>query len=112
MLKSSLCDYIDAYVLVKETRERDKISREVSLRNSEPVTDYISKINNIQVDNGNDLDVVMLLYNVIESRDNYLKTSESLCQYYLDELSLNNEGKDDNFPANSVLFRFKQKVMG
>ena len=45
----------------------------------------LSKINNTQLDNAKDLDVAMPIYNLIEYSDNYLKTSESLWRYYIDE---------------------------
>ena len=35
-------------------------------------------MNNTKLDNAKDLDVAMPIYNLIEYRDNYLKTSESL----------------------------------
>ena len=47
-------------------------------------TDYISKINNTQIDNAKYIDVVMPTYNLIEYSDNYLKTSGSLWQCYRD----------------------------
>ena len=71
MLKSSLCDYIDAYILVNgtiaitgaeadaATKQLDKGNKGVTFKNCAPFTDCISKINNIQVDTLEDLDVVM-----------------------------------------------------
>ena len=41
----------------------------------------LSNINNTQIDNAKDIDVVMLICNLIEYSDNYLKTSGSLWQY-------------------------------
>ena len=52
----------------------------------------------------------MSMYNVIEYRNNYSKTSGSLWQYFRDELGLNNAGDPVDFPGNSVLFKFKQKI--
>ena len=86
MLKSSLCDYSDAYVLAKGTitntrnetddaaKQTDKENNEVILKNCAPVTKYISKTNGTQIENAKDPDVVMLMYNFIEYSDNYLKT--------------------------------------
>ena len=42
------------------------------------------------------------MYNLIESSDNYSKTSESLWQYHRDELALTHAGALDNFPGNSL----------
>ena len=50
---------------------------------------------------------VMSMYNVIEYRNNYSKTSGSLWQYFRDELGLNNAGDPVDFPGNNVLFKFK-----
>ena len=97
MTKSSLCDYSDAYVLVKgkititgaednaATRQADERDKGVALKNCTPFTYCINEINNTQIDNVKDIDIVMLMYNLIEYSDNYAKTSRSLCQYYRDE---------------------------
>ena len=62
----------------------------------------MSKITKTQVDYTDDLDVLMLQYNLTRSSDNYLKTSGSLWQYYRDEPDLNNDGNIANFPSNIV----------
>ena len=88
MLKSSLCDYSDAYVLVKGTitingrgaddaarlaDERDKV---VIFKNCAPFTNCISQINNTQIDNAKGIDIVIAMYNLIEYSDNYEKKQE------------------------------------
>ena len=97
MLKSSLCDYIDAYILVKgritiagagddaAVRQADERDEGVAFKNCAPFTNCISEINNTQVDNAKDIDIVMPMYNLIEYSDNYVKTSGSLWQYFRDE---------------------------
>ena len=77
-----------------------------------PVTDCITEINKIQIDNAKDIDVVMPMYDLIEYSDNYSKTSGSLWQYYRDEQSLNDAGVINNFLDNSASFKFKQKITG
>ena len=116
MLKSSLCDYSDAYILVKGTititragdnaaaRQADERDKGVVFKNCVPFTNCISEINNTQVDNAKDIDIVMPMYNLIEYSDNYVKTSGSLWQYYRDERNSN--------LANSKLFKFKVKITG
>ena len=71
MLKSSLCDYSDAYILVKETitiigrgadaaaRQADERDKGVSFKNCAPFISCISEINNTQRDNAKDIDIVM-----------------------------------------------------
>ena len=83
MLKSSLCDHSDAYILVKGTitanntaaadADANNTNKKVIFKNCAPFTNYISEINNI--------DIVMPMYNLIEYSDNYSKTSRSLWQY-------------------------------
>ena len=63
----------------------------------------------MQIDNGNDIDVVMPIYNLIEYSYSYCET---LWQYYRDEPSLNNAGVVNNFPGNSASFKLKQKITG
>ena len=116
MLKSSLCDYSNAYILVKGTitiagagdnaaaRQADERDKGVVFKNCAPFTNCISEINNTQVDNTKDIDTVMPMYNLIEYSDNYAKTSGSLWQYYRDE-------PKDNL-ANSESFKFKVKITG
>ena len=116
MLKFSLCDYSDAYILVKGTititgagdnaaaRQADGRDKGVVFKNCAPFTYCINEINNIQVDNAKDTDIVMAMYNLIEYSDNYAKTSGRLWQYYRDE--------PNNNLANSESFKFKVKITG
>ena len=56
----------------------------VTFKNCAPFIDCLSKINNSQLDNAEDIDIVMPMYNLIEYSSNYLKTSGSVWQYYRD----------------------------
>ena len=116
MLKSSLCDYSDAYILVKETitiagegadaaaRHADERDKGVAIKNCAPFINCISVINNTQVDNAKGLDIVMPMYNLIEYSDNYAKASGSLWQYFRDE-------PDDNDDMDeSESFKSKIKI--
>ena len=86
MLKSSLCDYNDAYILVKGTiiinntsgagAGANSINRKVIFKNCAPFTNCISVINNTQIDNAKDIDIVMPMYNLIECSDNFAKQQE------------------------------------
>ena len=84
MLKSSLCDYSDAYILVKgtisanNTAAADNTNKKVIFKNCAPFTNCISEINNTQIDNAKDMDIVMPMCNLIEYSDNYAKTTGSL----------------------------------
>ena len=92
MLKSSLCEYSDAYIFLKGTitivpvpppaANPNNNNKEVIFKNCAKFTDCISKINNKQKDNAKCINVVMPMYNLIEYNDIYSKTSGSLWQYY------------------------------
>ena len=72
------------------------------------------KMNNTQVDDTQDIDIVMSMYNLIEYIDVYWTTSESLRQYYRDEPALDDNNNIIDFPANnnnSILLRFKQQLL-
>ena len=68
MLKSSLCDYSDTYILVKGTitvpsttaadANANNVGKKVISNNCTPFTNSISEINNTQVDNAKGIDVV------------------------------------------------------
>ena len=103
MLKSDLCDYADAYIFVKEkititgheydaaARELDERNKGVIFKNCAPCTKCIIRINNKDIDNAQDIDIVMPMYNLIEYSDNYSKTSGSLWQYYKEDTNDNME---------------------
>ena len=93
ILKSSLCDYSDGYILLKGYVIVNKTTangaatnntNETLLRNCAPFTNCISEINNTQVDNAKDINIVIPMYNFIEYNDNYSKTYRSLSQYCKD----------------------------
>ena len=116
MIKSSLCDYSDAYIFVKgkttitgegadkAARQTDERNNGVAFKNCSPFTNCISEINNTQIDNAKDIDIVMSMYNLIEYCNNYAETSGRLWQYYRNE-------PNDNL-ADSASFKFKIKIAG
>ena len=81
MLKSSLCDFSDAYILAKGTitvnntaaadADGNNTNKKVIFKICAPFINCISEINNTQVENAEDIDIVMSMYNLIEYRDNY-----------------------------------------
>ena len=119
MLRLSLCDYSDAYILLSGTITAAEVAADagnkgirVVFKNCAPFTNCISEINNTQIDNAKYIDVVIAMYNLIEYSDNYSKTSGGVWQYYRNEPSLAVDGTPANFPGNSVSFKFKQKITG
>ena len=57
-------------------------------KNNASFNNCISKINGIEIDNAEDLDVVIPMYNLLEYSKNYRKTTGSLWNYYWDEPSI------------------------
>ena len=85
MLRSDLCDYNDAYIVVEgvvtvsaEERDGDEMNREFALKNNAPFISCISKINGVLTENAEDLDVLMTMYNLLEYSKNYSNASGSL----------------------------------
>ena len=74
MLRPNLCDYSDAHIVVKGTvdllaaavNENDKVQEDVAFRNNAPVRSCVSKINSTSIDNAEDFDIVMSMYNLLE----------------------------------------------
>ena len=101
MLQSVLCDYSDAYIVVKEaiiaTRPTDDAyDKKIAFKNNSPFIDCIAKINDSLTDNAEDLDILMPMYNLTEYSKNYSKTSASLWNYYRDELISDLYGADND----------------
>ena len=75
MIKSSLCDFSDAYILVSETITISNTGTAAASplpplpkkkkKNSATFTDSISGLNNTQIDNTNYIHVVMTMHNLI-----------------------------------------------
>ena len=125
MLKSSLCDYNDAYILVEGTisvnntaaaagAAVNNTNKKVIFKNCAPFTNCINEINNMQIDNAKDIDIVMPMYNLIEYSDNYAKTTGSLWQYCKDIPALNADDEITEFTAGNLTdsFNFKAKITG
>ena len=125
MLRSNLCDYSDAYILVKGTvtvngvvngveNEILRRNRPLILKNNAPFVSCMTKINNEFIEDADDLDIVMPMYNLLEYSKNYRKTIGSSYNYYRDELS--DDNNLNNFPntnvVNSNAFDYKNKITG
>ena len=90
MLRSDLCDFSDAYIVVKgditvTNPNNAKRNKSVTFKNNASFINCITKINGIKFDNAEYLDVVMPMYNLLEYSKNYKKTTGSLWNYYRDE---------------------------
>ena len=110
MLRSNLCDFSDAYIVVKGTitvtnPDNAKRNKKVAFENNAPFINCISKINGVKIDNAEDLDVVMPMYNLLEYSKNYRKTTGSLWNYYRDEPS-------NPLNTDSESFKYKTSITG
>ena len=120
MLNSSLCDYSDAYILVKgtitvqNTAAVNNVGEKEIFKNSASFTNCKTEINNTEVDNAKDIDIAIPMYNLIEHSDNYSRTSGYLWQYCEDIPAINNNGDIIDFNGANVtdLFNFNEKITG
>ena len=141
MLRSDLCDFSDAYIVVKGDITVNKKTfpagdfdapnntaatatatnnannnafgrKKLVFKNNAPFINCITKINNIKIDNAEDLDVVMPMYNLLEYSKNYKKTTGSLWNYYRDEPnSSTGNGNITHSILNSESFDYKSNFM-
>ena len=120
MLRSNLCVYSDVYILgngtitVTGNHPRDRQNRPLILKNNAPFISCITRINGELIEDADDLDIVIPMYNLLEYSKNYRKPIGSLYNYYRDELSDDND--NDNFGnirvVNSKAFNYKNKIIG
>ena len=124
MLRSSLCDYSGAYILVKgnitvnntaaDGAAANNTNKKVIFKNCAPFTNCISKINNTQIDNAEYIDIVMPIYNLIEYIDDHSQTSGNLWQYYKEIPAVDDNGAIVNFNGANATdsFNFKTEITG
>ena len=127
IIETSLCDYSDAYILVKGTisvnniaaaaaaaTDANNINKKLIFKNCAPFINCISEINNTQIENAKDIDIVMPMYNLIEYSHNYAKTSGSLSQYCKDISALNANDQIIDLQGGNTTdsFNFKAKITG
>ena len=111
ILRSYLCDFSHAYIVVEGdiTLEGDnddnKQNKNLAFKNNAPLINCISKINGVKIDNAEDLDVVMPMYNLLEYSKNYRKTTRSLWNDYRD-------GQSNPLCYNSESFKYKTSIVG
>ena len=80
-------------------------TKELHIKTNVPFINCIPKINCVQIDNADNLDVVMPVYNLFEYSKNYTKPTGNLWNYYRDELS-------NPLSSNSESFKYKTSITG
>ena len=104
MLRSDLCDFSDAYIVVERTitlegdNNANKQNKNLTFKNNVP---FISKTNGGKIDNAEDLDVAMPTYNLLKYSKNYIKTAASLRNY---------DKTSNLFSFNSESFKSKTSI--
>ena len=113
VIKSNLCDYSDAYILVTGdiTATGGDANTKVAFKNCAPFTKCVTHINDQHVDNADDLDIVMPIYNLNEYSNNYSDTSGSLWQFKRYEQNMNNKNPVNVNTADSSSFKYQSSFM-
>ena len=112
--------YSNAYILAKGTitvantaateADANNTDKKVIFKNCPPSTSCISRINNTQIDDAQYIDVVMPMYNLIEYKDDYSKTSGILFQCNSYVPAVDNNGAVTDFTEANVTDSFNLKV--
>ena len=115
MLQSDLYDYRDPYIVVKRANTltnpvNNACDRKLTFEYNALFASCISKINNTLINNAEDLDIALPMYNLTEYSKNYSKTSVSIWNYYRNE---QNSGKERNINysnKDSQSFDYKTSI--
>ena len=113
IIKSNLCDYSDTYILVigDITAIGGSANTKVAFKNCAPFRKRVTHINDQHVDNADDLDIVMPIYNLNEYSNNYSDTSGSLWQFKRYEQNMNNKSPVNVNTADSSSFKYQSSFM-
>ena len=91
------------------------MTKKLAFKNNPPFVSCISKINNTLINNAEDLDILMPMYNLLEYSKSYSKTTGSFCNYYRDEPNSGLGGADNNISysiKDSKSFDYKTSIAG
>ena len=120
MLRSDRSDFSDAYIVVKKIisatdSNNNTYDKKLAFENNAPFVSCILKINNTLLNNAEDLDVVMTMYNLLKYSKSYSKTTGSFWNYYRDEPNSSLGGADSNIKyliKDSKFFDYKTSITG
>ena len=115
MLRSDLCDFSDAYIVVKGTitvtdPHNDAYDNKLAFENNAAFVSCISKINNTLIDNAEDLDVVMPMYNLLQYSKNFSKITGSFWNCYRDEPNSSANNNINYSIKDSKYFDYKTSI--
>ena len=115
VIKSNLCDYSDAYILVTRDVKVTAIGENtnVAFKNCAAFTRCVTHINDEHIDTSESLDIIRNMHNLLEYSGKYAHTSRSLWQFKRDEPPMDNAGDSFNFAINnSSSFKYKSSILG
>ena len=117
MLRSDLCDYSDAYIVVKgkitvTNPDNDAYDKKLTFKSNATFTNCILKINNAFIYNAEDLNITMCMYNLIKYSQTFRKTTGSLWNYYRDEPNSGAVGNINYSIKDSKSFHYKTSITG
>ena len=106
VIRSNLCDYSDAYILLTVDIKVAAIAANINVafKNCVLFIRCVTHINDEHIDTSENLDIIMLMYNSIEYSDNYSDMSGSLWQFKRDESPINNAGNPINVATDNSSF--------
>ena len=107
VIKSNLCHYSDAYILVTGNITASDANTRVAFKNFAPFMKCITHINKEHFDNADNLDIIIPTYNLIEYSYNYSDTSGSLWQFKRDGQNMNNGNPSNVTTDDSTSFKYK-----
>ena len=109
-IKSSLCDYSDAFILVTGNITVNAVNdTDVAFKTCAPFSTCKTVINDVFVDRAERIYISVLMYNLTEYSDNYSDTSGSLWQFKRNEVPTNNPNLTID---NSQSFKYKAALVG
>ena len=103
-------------IITATNPNNDAYDKKLALKNNAPFISCVLKVNGVFIDRGDDLDVVMSMYNLLEYSKNYTKTTGSLWNYYRDEpnsgFNNNNRDRINHSIKVSESFNHKTSITG
>ena len=115
VIRSNLCDYSDAYILLTGDIKVAAIAANtnVAFKNCVLFIRCVTHINDEHIDTSENLHIIMPTYNLIKYSDNYSDMSGSLWQFKRDESPINNAGNPINVSYRQfIIFEYKSSILG
>ena len=107
IIKPNLCDYSDAYILVTGNTQNKPANSVVAFKNCAPFRTCDVTINDEHVENAEDLEFVLPMYNLLEYSDNYQDSTGRLYQFKRDEPPDDNS----NVANNTTVLVYKSRII-